>query len=85
MSDDHIVLDRKLLIPLEDITTAMALYRRRIPLTQTEVADRAGHCAKWVSELEREVYSPRLSRLLKHAEALDLDVRVVLLPKKAKS
>jgi DNA-binding XRE family transcriptional regulator len=81
-ASDSVVIPKTLLIPLEDIMSALTMYRRKQPgLTQDVVGRRAGRYRKWVSEFEREINAPNLKRLLAHAEALNVDVRVVLLPK----
>ncbi|MHA0288306.1 helix-turn-helix domain-containing protein [Mycobacterium sp. C3-094] len=81
LQPESVVIPKTLLIPLGDITAALTAYRRRSGRTQDAVAHRAGRYRKWVSEFEREVFAPTLTRLLAHANALGVDVHIILTPK----
>jgi transcriptional regulator with XRE-family HTH domain len=48
------------------------------PLTQAELADRAGLTTAAVARIERDEVEPRPSTLRKHAEALDVQPRELI-------
>jgi predicted transcriptional regulator len=63
--------------PLAKVAAALATARKRLGLSQTAVAQRAGVTQAAVSHIERGSLNPRLTTFLDLVRALELDVRLV--------
>lgn len=62
--------------------TPLAVYRHSRGMTQAEFADAVGLSRPGLSNLERGLYSPRLSTAIAIAAALECPVEAVFPPKK---
>ena len=67
-----------------DLALAIAFRRQDAGLSQKQLADRVGTTQQQISRLERPGYRGSLTTLERVADALGLDVRIELTPRRAK-